>query len=195
MNASDAKLWVEVERKELEAKAKMGVCVLHPLPQDRLQDCCFVYQKNIEGFVYKRKFRKFALAQKNSQVKSGYDPPYLAKCASYTQEHKRRKIQEVLMAARTKNCYRKGPPKNAQLKFATEVQQRKDSRSTHPSPLEAKCLECQSYRQWNVKMNGWIACKIGCKEEDIEVKCTTCLTNANLNRKLDQLMELHVPCN
>ena len=64
----------------------MGVCVLHPLPQDRLQDCCFVYQKNIEGFVYKRKFRKFALAQKNSQVKSGYDPPYLAKCASYTQE-------------------------------------------------------------------------------------------------------------
>ena len=120
----------------------------------------------------------------------------LNKCISYPQfmvhiepmmgPQERRKIQEVLMAARTKNCYRRGPPKNAQLKFATEVQQRKDSRSTHPSPLEAKCLECQSYRQWNVKMNGWIACKIGCKEEDIEVKCTTCLTNANLNRKLDQ---------
>ena len=88
INASDAELWVEAERKELEAKAKMGVCVLHPLPQDRLQDCCFVYQKNIEGFVYKRKFRKFALAQKNSQVKSGYDPPYQAECfksATYSQ--------------------------------------------------------------------------------------------------------------
>jgi hypothetical protein len=94
----------------------------------------------------------------------------------------KRKIQEVLMVARTKNCYRRGPSK----KFVTKVQQRKDSRSSHPSPLEAKCLECQDYRQWNLKMNGWIACKVGCTEEKIEVKCTKCLTNANLNRKLDQ---------
>ena len=48
----------------------------------------------------------------------------LNKCISYPQfmmhiepmmgPQERRKIQEVLMAARTKNCYQRGPPKNAQ---------------------------------------------------------------------------------
>ena len=72
------------------------------------------------------------------------------------------------------------------VKFANKVQQRKDSRSTHPSPLEAKCLECQTYRQWNIKMNGWIACQIGCTEASIKVDCVSCQAVAKFNPQLDQ---------
>ena len=95
-NATNATLWNKAEREELEAIAKMGVWALDPLPEARLQDCCFgkvrslvvaFFNQNLvttqsflslETFISKPSLgleqgRKES--RNETQQKAGYDPP------------------------------------------------------------------------------------------------------------------------
>ena len=95
-NATNATLWNKAERGELEAIAKMGVWALDPLPEARLQDCCFgkvrslvvaVFNQNLvttQSFLSLKTFiSKPSLgleqgrkeSRNETQQKAGYDPP------------------------------------------------------------------------------------------------------------------------
>ena len=150
------------------------------------------YFLSLETFISKpslgleqgRKKNRNECYKTNNQdkVTSGYDPPLQAQECGKMNGWIAPKIR-CIMLARTKSCYRRGPSICVE---ALRFKQRKESSSNHSSPLEAKCLECNVYRKWNEKMNGWTACAIGCYEDDIQVQCTICFTNAVLNKKLNQ---------
>jgi hypothetical protein len=92
-------------------------------------------------------------------------------------------IRSVLIA-RTKSCSRKPPP--GLIQRLVKEKQKAESKSNHDPPLHAQCYECGSYRRWCAKMNGWVACQVGCKEGSMKVSCVRCNAVANLNHQLNQ---------